>query len=210
LKLLLQVAPQLIVPGLLVMVPDPVPVVLTVRANAGTGENVAVAATAEEPIVKLHAPVPVHAPVHPAKTDPPPGVAVRVIGVPVAKLAEQVAPQLIPAGALLTEPVPVPANVTLIGKVVGMKFASTVWSLFRVTEHAPLPVHAPLHPAKVDPADAVGVSATTVPLLKLAEQVAPQLIPAGELETEPEPVPDVVTVRVAGGSGTGPKVAVTA
>jgi hypothetical protein len=40
---------------------------------------------------------------------------------------------------------------------------------------------------------------TTVPSLKLAEQVEPQLIPAGLLTTIPEPFPAVETVRVLGG-----------
>jgi hypothetical protein len=40
------------------------------------------------------------------------------------------------------------------------------------------------------------VSVTDVPSANAAEQVAPQSIPAGELVTEPEPVPALLTVNV--------------
>ena len=53
-----------------------------------------------------------HAPPQPPKIDPPVGVAVSDTEVPGAKVAEQVLPQLTPAGALVTVPVPVPAFVT--------------------------------------------------------------------------------------------------
>src|SRR6266545_1873158 len=53
------------------------------------------------------APVPLHPPVHPANVEPPAGVAVRVTEVPLAKSASQVLPQLIPAGLLVTVPLPV-------------------------------------------------------------------------------------------------------
>jgi hypothetical protein len=200
----------LIAPGELVTVPEPVPVLLTERVNVGAGEKVAVTGTAEVPMVKLQVPVPEQpAPLQPANTDPPVGVAVRVIRVLVLKLAEQVAPQLIPAGELLTDPDPVPARVTFTGKAVGIKFASTVWSEFRVTEQVAVPEQAPPQPLNTDPAFAVGVRVTTEPLAKLAAQVAPQLIPVGALTTEPVPTPEVVTVSVAGGRGAGPNVAVT-
>ena len=54
----------------------------------------------------------------------------------------------------------------------------------------------PLQPAKIEPAAAVAVRATTVPLLKVPEQVLPQLMPAGELLTVPLPVPALPTERV--------------
>ncbi|RMH01327.1 MAG: hypothetical protein D6699_06920 [Aquificota bacterium] len=54
---------------------------------------------------------------------------------------------------------------------------------------------SPLHPAKVEPAFGVAVSVTLVPELKLAEQVAPQFMPAGLLVTVPPPVPVLLTVR---------------
>jgi hypothetical protein len=47
----------------------------------------------------------------------------------------------------------------------------------------------PLQPAKVEPVADVAVNVTSVPLLNEAEQVPPQLIPAGLLVTVPLPVP---------------------
>jgi len=58
-----------------------------------------------------------------------------------------------------------------------------------------VPVQAPDQPVKLEPAAGAAVSVTDVPLLKLAEQVLPQLIPAGLLVTVPVPVPARVRVR---------------
>ena len=55
--------------------------------------------------------VPEQAPLHPLKTCPAPGVAARVIDDPEAAVIEQVVPQLIPAGELVT--VPAPARLTV-------------------------------------------------------------------------------------------------
>jgi len=49
---------------------------------------------------------------------------------------------------------------------------------------------------KVDPVAAVGVRVTVVPCGNELEQVVPQSTPAGELLTEPVPVPLFVTVSV--------------
>ena len=51
----------------------------------------------------------------------------------------------------------------------------------------------PDQPAKVEPAAGVAVKMTEVPLLKAAEQVLPQFMPAGLLVTNPSPVPLLVT-----------------
>jgi hypothetical protein len=59
----------------------------------------------------VQAPVPLHAPLQPVKLYSAAGVAVRLTRVPLAKLALQVLPQLIPLGLLVT--VPLPAVVTL-------------------------------------------------------------------------------------------------
>ncbi len=78
-----------------------------------------------------------------------------------------------------------------------MNVAVTVVAAESVTLQGPVPVHPPpLQPVKVEPAAALAVSVTAVPLVKLAAQVAPQSMPAGELVTVPLPVPAGVTVRV--------------
>jgi hypothetical protein len=59
---------------------------------------------------------------------------------------------------------------------------------------APLAQPVPLQPAKVEPAAAVAIKVTRAPLLKVAEQVLPQLMPAGVLVTVPSPLPVLVTV----------------
>ena len=66
-----------------------------------------------------------------------------------------------------------------------------------VTTHDPVPEHPPpLQPVNVEPAAGAAVSVTAVPLVKLAEQVAPQVMPAGALVMVPVPVPTLETVSV--------------
>ena len=66
---------------------------------------------------------------------------------------------------------------------------------FMVTVQAPVPEQAPDQPVKVETASATAVRVTDRPSLKDTEQVLPQLMPAGELVTVPEPVPVFLTVR---------------
>src|SRR5439155_649690 len=111
-------------------------------------------------------------PLQPVKVEPAAGVAVNVTAVPLAKLAVQVRPQLIPTGALVTVPLPVPALLTVSATVGRAKVAVTVVAALRVTVQVPVPEHPPpLQPVKVEPAAGVAVSVTAVPLVKLAEQV---------------------------------------
>lgn len=55
-------------------------------------------------------------------------------------------------------------------------------------------LHAPLHPAKLDPDAADAVSVIDVPEFTVSLQSLPQLIPVPV--TVPVPVPDLDTVRV--------------
>lgn len=101
-----------------------------------------------------------------------------------------------PLGELVTEPEPVPAKAT-DNVNFGVKVAVTVTADEMVTVQVPVPAHAPpLHPVNTELLCGAAVSVTDVPLMKLAEHVAPQLIPDGELVTVPEPRPDFVTVNV--------------
>jgi hypothetical protein len=121
---------------------------------------------------------------------------VSVTAVPGPKDCEQVAPQLMPAGLLVTVPEPVPLLVTDSVTGVAVNVAVTEVAALMVTAQVPVPEQAPLQPAKVEPAAGAAVSVTAVPGPKDCEQVAPQLMPAGLLVTVPEPVPLLVTDRV--------------
>src|SRR3954454_13888629 len=77
-----------------------------------------------------------------------------------------------------------------------VKVAVAEWLALIVSVHAPVPVQSPLQPVNVEPEAAVAGSVTVVADAYDAEQVAPQLIPAGARATEPEPLPLFVTVSV--------------
>jgi hypothetical protein len=65
-----------------------------------------------------------------------------------------------------------------------------------LTTQEAVPAQAPDHPANAEPEPAVAVSVTLTVGAKDALQVEPQSIPAGLLETVPEPVPVLETARV--------------
>src|SRR5947209_1703289 len=182
--------------GELVTVPLPVPALLTVRAKVGA-VKVAVTVVAAESVT-VQAPVPEQPPpLQPLKVEPAAGAAVSVTAVPLAKLAAQVAPQVMPAGLLVTVPAPVPALGTVSVKVCRVNVAVTVVAALKVTVQAPVPEQPPpLQPPKVEPAAGAAVSVTAVPFVKLAAQVAPQVMPAGLLVTLPAPGPALETVSV--------------
>ena len=95
-----------------------------------------------------------------------------------------------PAGFDVTAPVPLPARLTVTGKVIKSKRALTAVFAVRLTEHVPVPVHPPpVHPANVELFAGVAVSVTSVPPEYVSLQSVPQLIPAGFDETLPEPAP---------------------
>src|SRR5215510_13639533 len=122
--------------------------------------GVKVAVTDVAPIsVTTHVPVPVQLPpLQPVKVDPAAGAAVRVAMVPAVNETEQVVPQLMPAGARVTVPVPVPALFTVSATDACMKVAGTEAAAVMVTLQVPVPVQPPpLQTAKVDPAAGAAV-----------------------------------------------------
>lgn len=205
------VAPQLIPEGELVTVPVGAPVLAIARVKLGAvpaGPKVAVTLW-EELIATVQAPFPEHAPLQPVNADPELGMAAKLTIDPAGKLEEQAEPQLMPAGRLVTVPLPDPASATE-RPTAGAKTAMTEASEFIATEQVPVPAQAaPLHPIKVEPAAAVAVRFTTAPALKRAEQVVPQLIPDGVLLTVPDPEPLRVVDNEYWGEPVGPKLAVT-
>jgi hypothetical protein len=146
-------------------------------------------------------PAPEQSPDQLVKTVLAPGAAVRVTTVFLSNCALQVDPQLIPAGELVTVPEPLLMTVRVSCPV---KLAETVLAALMVTEQEPVPEQPdPFHPLNTELAPGVAVSVTTVLVANCPLQLEPQLIPAGELVTVPEP--PLVTVRV----GSWAKLAVT-
>src|SRR5436305_5286055 len=65
------------------------------------------------------------------------------------------------------------------------KAADTVVAALIVTTQSPTPLHAPPQPLNPKPLFGLSVRITTVPGAKLALQLAPQLMPVGQLNTVP-------------------------
>lgn len=82
--------------------------------KSGGGPVLKVAVTNSSEVVKvtLHEPIPEQFVSQPENPDPEEGEAVKVTTFPVAKLAAQDVVQLIPAGVLVTVPLPLPAIAT--------------------------------------------------------------------------------------------------
>ncbi len=127
--------------------------------------NVAVTARAAV-IASTQLPVPVQDPLQPAKVEPVVAAAVSVTDAPLAKLALQVVPQLMPPVFDVTVPAPVPFLATVSAKlaVVLLNVAVTLRAWVIDTVQLPVPVHAPLQPANVEPPAAAAVSVTLVPV----------------------------------------------
>jgi hypothetical protein len=186
----------------------PAPVTVSTRGPS----NVAVTFRACD-IVTVQVPRPLQAPLQPAKTDPAPAAADRLTDVPDAKVAVQTVLHVIPAGALVTVPVPPPETVTASPTVVSeVNVAVMVVALVGATVHVPVPEQAPPdQPAKTEPADGVAVRTTELPDGKVAEHAVPHVMPAGALVTLPLPAPARTTVTATGaGANAAPTVVAVA
>ena len=111
--------------GLLLTTPEPDPAFEMVKSDIGTAMNVAV--TDRFTSIVIEQSVPLQSPLHAAKVEPTPGVAVKATVVPGAKPALQVPGQDIPLGLLVTVPAPaiVTVSVTGGGGAVAVKLAVT-------------------------------------------------------------------------------------
>jgi hypothetical protein len=200
-KLAVQTVPHVIPAGALVTLPVPAPVTVTVRpmtvgdAKVAVTVVVLVGATVQVPVPEQPPPD------QPVKTEPVAGVAVSTIELPDEKLAEHVVPHEMPAGALVTVPLPRPARTTANVTGAGAKAALTVVAVVKTSAQLPVPEQPPPQPVKTEPIAGIAVSVTLVPDAKEAEHALPQLIPAGELVTEPLPVR--VTVNETGVAAAG-------
>jgi len=139
-------------------VPVPVPDLATVRlywfrVKAAVTDFAAVMVTEQVP-------VPVQAPVQPVKVDPVDGAAVKVTEVLSHMVSVQSAPQSIPVPD--TVPLPVPDLATVRTYWFLEKMALTDVAAVMVTVQVPVPVQAPVQPAKVEPVVAAAVKVTAV------------------------------------------------
>src|SRR6185312_7498320 len=185
--------------GVLVTVPAP-PSLFTLRVNFGVAAWVKLAVTAFAAVmVTRHSlePLMESQPVQTAASEPAAGVPFSVTAVPWSKAASHSVPQLMPAGMLVTVPEPVPDLVTFSRCCSSVKVAVTAFAAVIVARHSfePLTESQPDQTTALEPLSATPFSVTAVPSVNSAEQVGPQLMPAGVLVTVPEPLPPLVTPR---------------
>jgi hypothetical protein len=192
---LVHVVPHEMPAGELVTVPEPAPALVTVSVKVCTAKLAVTVVAALS--VRVQVPVPEQPPpLQPVKAEPAAGVAVKLTAVPLANAVAHVAPQEMPAGLLVTVPVPAPVLLTVSVKLCA-NVAATVVAALSVTVQVPVPVQPPpLQPVKTEPAAGVAVRVSAVPLANEAAHVAPHERPAGELVTAPVPGPNLVTVSV--------------
>ncbi|CAK0767977.1 hypothetical protein CCP4SC76_4960002 [Gammaproteobacteria bacterium] len=96
--------------------------------------------------VTVQIPVPEQSPLQPAKVLPVAEVAVNTTGVLLEKLDEQVEPQLMPEGELVTVPLPVPDFPTVR---IALKIAVTLLLDVMMTVQLPVPEQSPLQLPKL-------------------------------------------------------------
>lgn len=95
----------------------------------------------------------------------------------------------------MTLPRPLPFLVTVSFRFCSVKVAVIAFAPLRTKVQRPVPAQPPPdQPVKSEPTPGVAVSANAMPFANCPEQAAPQLIPAGDEVTVPEPVPALVTV----------------
>lgn len=149
-------------------------------------------------IETVQVPVPEQAPLQPVKLDPVDAAAVSVTVVPAAKVPLQLLLHAMPPGEDVTTPEPVPrvvkVRVYVVPDELRVKVAVTLLAASTTSVQVPVPVQAPLQPAKEEPDAGDALSATLVPESKEALHALPQSTPLGLDATVPAPVPALLTV----------------
>jgi hypothetical protein len=152
-----QVLGQEMPEGALVTVPLPLMPIVSVSSSL----NVAVQLLVLVIVTVYVGLVPEQLPDHPEKPYPAEGEAVRATPVPYENVDEQVPGQDMPAGELVTVPLPLTPTVSVSG--IAVKVALTVVGLNKLTSQAPVPEHEPDQPEKVYPVEGEAVRLTVVP-----------------------------------------------
>jgi hypothetical protein len=163
-KLALQIAPQSIPVGAEITFPVPVPPLRMVTVKVPWGGSTLNVAVTVVVLATWQIPVPVHPPLHPAKSDPALGEGVNVTVVPPGYVPVQSPPQLMSTGVDVTVPAPVPflLIVTVIGGGITLKVAVT--GAVADTTQEPAPAQPPpFQPVKTEPGSVVAVNVTLVP-----------------------------------------------
>jgi hypothetical protein len=122
----------------------PIPVLFTFKSNLKA--NVAVTLLADV-MLTVHCSLPAHAPDQPVNTLPSPGLAVRVIFVPVWNAAVHAEPQSMPEGVDVIKPNPLPA-LLIVKLKVGTNVAVTDLGEFICKTQSTVPEHASPQPLK--------------------------------------------------------------
>ena len=102
-------------------------------------------------IVTKHLPVPEHAPDQPVNFEPDFADAVRVTSFPTANACVHMTPHEIPAGMLVTTPLPVPALVTVRSLATANVAVAARAAPIQRRHVALVPVHAPDQPVNTEP-----------------------------------------------------------
>jgi len=166
-------------------------------SNVAVTVNDCVSATRQLPVPGQSATL------QPAKSEPSFAVGDSITSAPSGSDSLQSGSHEIPAGLLVTLPLPSPSRVTVStcspgGMGAAVKRAVIAVSLRTVTRQGLVPSHPPpLQPVKVAPVTAVATNLIGVPRLTLVRHAPPQSIPDCWLMIRPAPSPAFRTVTVA-------------
>ena len=148
---------------------------------------------------------PVQALLKRSKREPEAAAGVSVTAVPSGSWTEQV-PLVAPAlevheiaGVVFDESVPEPLPAAVTVSVCSFTNVAVTFFAAPIVSEQVAPLQSPEKPEKMLPLAGVAVSATAVPMSKLAEHVALQPTPEGMDVTVPDPVPASVTASDTGG-----------